>query len=90
MTVLNKKSIMVSFRLSLAEYEAARRRCEESGVRSVSSLARTATLGLLPSFLGKPPENSKFEYLEEQIYKLRGEIERLSGLICVSDGAEAR
>lgn len=44
MPVLNKKTRMVSFRLSGVEYAAAERSCSQNGVRSVSSLARDATL----------------------------------------------
>ena len=51
--VLNKKSRMISFRLTAKEYTDAVKRCEENGHRSVSALARIATLGAAPSSQGQ-------------------------------------
>ncbi len=48
MPVLNKKTRMISFRLSESEYVCAQRCCPAHGVRSVSTLARNATIGILP------------------------------------------
>lgn len=47
--VFNKKSRMISFRLTADEYTEAVNRCQQSGYRSVSTLARTATLGVVPN-----------------------------------------
>jgi len=47
--VFDKKCRMVSFRLTADEYTEAVNRCEQNGYRSVSTLARTATLGVAPS-----------------------------------------
>jgi hypothetical protein len=83
MTVFNKKlSRMISFRLSADEYSEAMRCCQEQGIRSVSALARAATLHAIPSCAAKPiidPED--FLAMQEQIHLLRSELSRISGLI---------
>jgi hypothetical protein len=47
--VFNKKCRMISFRLTADEYTEALNRCQQNGYRSVSTLARTATLGVVPT-----------------------------------------
>ncbi len=83
MTVFNKKlSRMISFRLSPDEYSVAMRCCQDQGHRSVSALARAATLSVLPGCAAKPiidPED--FLEMQEQIHLLRCELARISGLI---------
>ena len=47
--VFDKKTRMISFRLTSGEYSEAEDRCRQNGYRSVSTLARLATLGVIPS-----------------------------------------
>ena len=80
MSVINKKNRMVSFRLSGAEYAAAEKSCTQHGVRSVSSLARDATLRLTGS-MNRGPSGANGEILldlQRQILDLRAELSRFT------------
>lgn len=82
MTVLNKKSRMISFRLTADEYTDAMNRCQQHGYRSVSALARTATLGAAPDEAQKPAVNAdEFLDMQDQIFRLRNDLDRISALI---------
>ena len=86
MPVLDKKSRMISFRLSESEYSNAERCCPAHGVRSVSTFARDATLGLMRNpYLGRPqltPDNEEILLqLQHQVLCLRAELDRIAGLL---------
>jgi hypothetical protein len=93
MSVLNKKSRMVSFRLSAFEFTSAQADCERRGVRSVSGLARRALLGFIApqqsdpysalvgdvpvELAGDLPVDLKVERLCIEISDLRAQLDRL-------------
>ncbi len=93
MSVLNKKSRMVSFRLSSLEFTSAQADCERRGARSVSGLARRALLGVIAQLhsdlhspavgeasVGFPVDLSmdlKLEHLRIEISDLRSQLDRL-------------
>ncbi len=79
MSVLNKKDRMVSFRLSAAEYAAAEMCCPGKRVRSVSSLARAATLHFISE--QAVPEGDILLQLQHQVLCLRAEVDRISELV---------
>ena len=82
MTILNRKSRMISFRLSNEEYERATKCCAEQGHRSVSALARSATLHALPdgnSWSSVSP--GAIVEMRDEIYRIRAERDRINGLI---------
>ena len=74
---------MVSFRLSGAEYAAAEMSCQQHGVRSVSSLARDATLRAARTQREKSvvSEPEILLQLQHQILTLRTQLDQLSGLV---------
>jgi hypothetical protein len=74
---------MVSFRLSGAEYAAAEMSCQQHGVRSVSSLARDATLRAARAHREKilVSESEILLQLQHQILTLRTQLDQLSGLV---------
>jgi hypothetical protein len=85
MSVPNKKSRMVSFRLSPFEFTSAEADCERHGIRSVSGLARRALLGVLAQhdsdpnsgLLAEVPVDLKLERLRIEISDLRAQFDRL-------------
>jgi hypothetical protein len=93
MYVLNKKSRMVSFRLSPLEFSSAKEDCDRRGVRSVSGLARRALLGVIAQHHPDPhsalfgeasinlpvdlPVDLKLERLRIEISDLRAQLNRL-------------
>ena len=82
MTVLNKKCRMISFRLTADEYTDAMNRCAKHGFRSVSALARTATLGVAPGEAPKSAVNADdFLDMQDQIFRLRNDLDRISALL---------
>jgi hypothetical protein len=66
--VFNKKSRMISFRLTADEYTEAVNRCQQNGYRSVSALARTATLGVVPT--SEVKEGKKIRLIAEMRAKM--------------------
>lgn len=84
MAVLGKKDRMVSFRLSNADYQAAERECKVNGVRTVSSLAHFALLGLLDGESSDGGVNPmRIARLEQQVKAMMtrlGEEEKMTRL----------
>lgn len=83
MSVLKRRSRIVSFRLLEDEYRALESRCVSEGVRSISDLARSAVCRMIQG--GKEPVD---QMLEEELGKLKGrmegldsELRRLGGLV---------
>jgi hypothetical protein len=69
--MIDRRSKMVSFRLSGDEYQAYREACATVGVRSLSELARAAMQHLIAS---RPNGNS----LDDQVRELRHQVLQLS------------
>lgn len=74
MTVLKRRTRIISFRLFENEYQELQNICVSEGVRSLSDLARSAVCHLIRSG-GKNLD----ETLEEELWKLKG---RMEGLDC--------
>ncbi|HKW98200.1 MAG TPA: hypothetical protein VJN43_10735 [Bryobacteraceae bacterium] len=82
MTVLKRRSRMVSFRLSEEEYEGLRQICLTVGARSLSDIARDAVHRLL----GEETEprkdvDAELRLLGEKMNALDQEVKRLAGLV---------
>jgi hypothetical protein len=72
MSVLKRRSRIVSFRLLEDEYRALESLCVSEGVRSISDLARSAVWRMLQR--GNGPVD---QTLEEELGKLKGRMEGL-------------
>jgi len=72
MSVLKRRSRIVSFRLLEDEYRALENRCVSEGIRSISDLARSAVCRMIQR--GNEPVD---QTLEEELCKLRGRMEGL-------------
>ncbi len=73
----DRKTKMVSFRLSPEEYLRFREACTNHGVRSVSELARTAMQSLV-SMEGIPVSlQDQVKELRDRLAQLSGEVQRL-------------
>ena len=79
-----KKSKMVSFRLSPAEYTRFRQVCAAKGVRSISDLARVA-MTMVAS------QEGEIDPLCDQVREIRMQVQSISlELDRISDVVEAR
>jgi hypothetical protein len=74
------RSKMISFRLTIGEYERFRELCFAHGVRSVSELARAAIHMLLEQSAIVPQQSleSRIAAIEGRLHMLSLEIKRLS------------
>lgn len=82
MTVLKRRSRMVSFRLSEEEYEGLKRICVTVGARSLSDVARDAVHRLLGTNVGPGLDwESQLAALRGRVETLDHELKRLSSLI---------
>jgi hypothetical protein len=84
--MMQRKSKIVSFRLSPEEYRRLNAACELQGIGSISELARTALQPLMTppasNGHGVPEEISlthKLDDLLDRVQSLSAEIERLAG-----------
>src|SRR3954447_18154064 len=75
--VRNRKTKIVTFRITTDEYERLRNFCISKGQRSVSDLARTAVSSVLESD-GIPTVESRLAEVEGRVHFLTREILRLS------------
>jgi hypothetical protein len=83
MKMLNRKSKMVSFRLSPDEYRMYRDACEMHGIETISELARKAMQQLAASVNGSAPVlpgslDDQVRDLRERITHLQEEVNLLS------------
>lgn len=78
--VLHRKSKMVSFRVSLEDYEQLRSFCSSQGQRSVSDFARLAVTSILQS-PGVANLESRVSDAEGRIQLLTREVLRIVGLV---------
>ena len=80
MTMIDRKSKMVSFRLSPEEYRQLRDACAARGLRSVSELARTSMQSVISSGNGSSlPLHQQMQELRERVTQLSDKIDRLTG-----------
>jgi hypothetical protein len=87
MTVV-RKSKMVSFRLSPAEYLRFREICAARGVDSLSDLARIAMENFAASKERPDPISSELSDLRSQVRSLTIELDRIAHLVEARESAE--
>lgn len=78
MNMHDRKSKMVSFRLSPEEYYQFRSACSDHGVRSVSELARAAMQSLIDAKGATLPLYLQVRELRERLDVISGELDRLA------------
>lgn len=82
-----RRSRMVSFRLTEAEFQALHKVCEKFGSRSVSDLARDAVFNLVGptvwanNVVQDSAQDGAFDGLNTRLQELDREIKRLTGLM---------
>lgn len=76
MTILRRRSRMISFRLSEDEYANLRSLCEEAGARSVSDIARDAVHRLIRMNAQSHVEVA-LRTLEDRVDSLDSQVRRL-------------
>jgi hypothetical protein len=76
--MIDRKSKMVSFRLSPDEYYDLRNACASRGVRSVSELARTAMQALIGASATRATVDGQLDDLRRLVIQLSHEIDRLA------------
>ena len=82
MTVLKRRSRMVSFRLSEEEYEGLKHICIAVGARSLSDVARDAVKQMIEN--GSSPRrdlSAELELLTQRMEALDHEVKRLAHLL---------
>lgn len=88
MTVLRRRSRMISFRLSQQEYEGLLALCSLRGARSLSDLARDAMQVLLRDGRGDELP-SLVQQLRKRIDDLDREVKQLAQLLAEQKSAKA-
>ncbi len=79
MTLFNKRSKMVSIRLSDEEFRRLREVCEATGARSISDLAREAMHRLVDMpHGGHAPMESRLEQLDQKVSNLQARLDKLA------------
>ncbi|WP_321476835.1 ribbon-helix-helix protein, CopG family [uncultured Paludibaculum sp.] len=79
MTLFNKRSKMVSIRLSDDEFRRLREVCEATGARSISDLAREAMHRLVDMpHNGHAPMESRLEQLDQKVSNLQARLDKLA------------
>lgn len=89
MSVIKRKTRMLSIRLSEDEYERLKQLCVSEGARSISDLTRSAVQRMLDPAAGQAPGGQLVERMQEldgMVRVLNQEVRRLSSLV---DGAAA-
>ncbi len=83
MFTCNRKSRMVSFRISDQDYQALIDSCLANSARSVSEVARTAVHEFLLNGRGHPGGNmdTKLEHLSSRLSVLDRAVERLAQIV---------
>jgi hypothetical protein len=84
MPSLDSRNRMISFRLSVEEYEKFRELCLANGIRSLSEMARVA----INNFLNQTPQtaaqtslDARVSDLEARLHVLSNELKRQKSLI---------
>ncbi len=83
MPVLDRKSRMVSFRLSPAEYHAAVNTCHAQGFRSMSLYARSALLAFESSPDTCIPRDAEITEIRLRLEFLTMQIQRIASTVAV-------
>jgi len=73
-----KRSKMVSFRLSPAEYTRFTQVCAAHGLRNISDLARTAMSMVASQQMGVDPLFEQVRDIRLQVQSISGELDRIS------------
>ena len=83
MAVMKRRSRMINFRLSEAEYEQLRTFCVLHGERSLSDFARTAVYEVMNGRNGGPVNGveTTVEKLSGRVEEIEGELKRLAQLL---------
>jgi hypothetical protein len=81
MLLSDRKSRMVSFRLSPAEYEAAVNHCRTQGYRSLSLYARSALLAFESSPHPCSPQAAEMAEIRLRLESLTAEMERIAATV---------
>jgi hypothetical protein len=81
MSATFRKSKMVSFRLSPADYDRLREICTVRGVQSISDLARSALESFAASGHQPDPLSSELRGLYDQVRSLTLELDRISQIV---------
>lgn len=79
--LLDRKSRMVSFRLSLAEYQGAVNTCRMQGFRSMSLYARSALLAFGSSANHSLPRDAEMTEIRRRLEFLTSEIQRIAAIV---------
>ena len=86
MSLLIRRSKMISFRLSPEEYQTLQSACLTQGVRSISDLARTAMQRVIAPTSQGDPLAEEVRDLRDRVRKLSFELNRLSRLVEARQG----
>jgi hypothetical protein len=81
MTVESRRSKMVTFRVSVEEYQSLEAACTARRVRSISELARSAVQQWIRESAPSNPLDNELEQVERRVQILSKELERLQYLI---------
>ena len=82
-----RRTKMVSFRLSNAEFQKFQNLCGACGARNVSDLTRKAVQKFLSAQQDTDPLWYEFQELRDQVRSISGELDRLAKLIGSRDAA---
>jgi hypothetical protein len=80
MTVFDRRSRTISFRISEKEYENLRVVCQARGIRSISDLARLAAKECVATSgdFSECPLGARVRQLQGQVMQVDGEVKRLA------------
>lgn len=84
--MMDRRNKMVSFRLSLEEYERYRHTCASAGVRSLSELARAAMQRMAGEESGRIPQEDQLRYLREEVSRLASAVQRIEHKLEIEEG----
>jgi len=90
MSVIKRKTRMISFRLSDEEYAHLTNLCETQGARSLSDLARAAMQSLITNGAanGTAGIEERISHLDGRVKVLDRAVERLSQVVAMAGGPE--
>ena len=90
MSVIKRKTRMISFRLSDEEYAHLTNLCETQGARSLSDLARAAMQSLITNgpANGTADIEERISHLDGRVKVLDRAVERLSQVVAMAGGPE--
>lgn len=81
MSLMIRRSKMISFRLSPEEYQTLQEACLTRGVRSISDLARTAMHKLITPNGQSDPLSGDVRDLQDKVRAISFELNRISKLV---------